>query len=86
MYRLKSFFGLGLLLISLAGCYFSDKPLISDDQAAFPFDPYAVVTLTDDSAHDSTTLVRKGPDYVAVDPTSSAKGMVKFRFVGVRDG
>ena len=35
MYRLKSFFGLGLLLIGLAGCtYTSDKPLISADKAA----------------------------------------------------
>ena len=87
MYRLKSFFGLGFLLIGLAGCtYTSDKALVSADQAAFPFDPYAVITFTDDPAHDSLTIVRKGDDYLPADPSGPTGTAPEFRFMQMADG
>lgn len=58
MSSLKGLILLGLLLIGLTGCtYKSDRPLIADDQAAFPFG--AVTTLKGVDARDSLTLVRK---------------------------
>jgi hypothetical protein len=80
MRLVSGFLVLGLLLIGLAGCsYYSDKPLISDQQAAFPFG--AMLTFTDDHASDSGTLTRKGPDYFLIDPEKAADPSGSFRFM-----
>jgi tetratricopeptide (TPR) repeat protein len=85
MRRLKTFL-VGLLLMGLAGCmsFSSNKPLIGDDQAAFPFDPYAVVAiaLAGENSKGPFVLRRKGNDYLALAPGDSANQM-KFRFVRV---
>jgi len=89
--RLKRLFPIGVLLVGLAGCtYTSDKPLISDDKAAFPFG--AVVTVLPPPLigavgnQDSKTFVRSGSDYLVADPGDPAGNTPTFRFMRVADG
>ncbi len=52
-----------LAAIGLAGCFTSDKPLFSDDQAVAP---YAKITFAEQgSPDDKTTVIREGKSYVA---------------------
>ncbi len=77
--------GLPILIISLlaalglAGCFTSDKPLISDDQAAAP---YAKITFAEQgSPEDKTTLTREGKAYV----THTDDGSMAMRFLPLGD-
>ncbi len=61
--RFAILFILLLTAFGLAGCFTSDTPLFTDDQAAAP---YATITFAEQNApEDKTTLTRQGKAYIA---------------------
>ena len=63
----------------LAGCFTSDQPLFTDDQAAAP---YARITFAEQgSPEDKTTMTREGKAYVA----RLDDGTVTLRFLALGD-
>lgn len=68
-----------LAALGLAGCFTSDKPLFTDDQAPAP---YAKITFAEQgSPEDKTTLTREGTRYLArIDD-----GTMTMRFMALGD-
>jgi hypothetical protein len=65
--------------LGLAGCFTSDAPLFTDDQAAAP---YAKITFAEaGSPEDATTLTRDGKTYVA----RLEEGTMTMRFMALGD-
>jgi hypothetical protein len=68
-----------LAAFGLAGCFTSDKPLFTDDQAAAP---YAKITFAEEgSPEDKTTMTREGKAYVA----DLDDGTMTLRFMPLGD-
>jgi hypothetical protein len=77
--RFLSLFIAVLAALGLAGCFTSDKPLFTDDQATAP---YAKITFSQqDSPEDKTTLTRDGKGYVA----TFDSGTMTMRFMALGD-
>jgi hypothetical protein len=74
--RFQPIFSLALLLMAamLSGCFFSDKPLISLNEAEFPFQ---TVTYEFPGEDDRVTLVRTGDAYTAPDEGGDGKLILK---------
>ena len=64
--------------LGLAGCFTSDQPLFTDDQAVAP---YAKITFNEAGSPDKTTMVREGKGYV----TRTDDGTMTMRFMPVGD-
>ena len=77
--RFLPLFAILLAAFGLAGCFTSDTPLFTDDQAAAP---YAKITFAEqNSPEDKTTLTREGKAYVA----KLADGTMTMRFMPLGD-
>lgn len=63
-----------LILPLLTGCYQSVKPMISAEEAEFPFTRLTYKTADDDEQY---TLVREGDEYI--DPVDETAPRVRFR-------
>ena len=77
--RFLTLFAIVLAAFGLAGCFTSDTPLFTDDQATAP---YATITFAEaNSPEDKTTLSREGKAYVA----HLDDGTVTMRFLPLGD-
>ncbi len=77
--RFLPLFTVVLAALGLAGCFTSEKPLFTDDQAVAP---YAKITFAEaGSPDDKTTVTREGKAYVA----KLDDGTMTLRFMPVGD-
>ena len=65
---------IALMLPLLTGCYQAVKPMISDEDAVFPF---TRLTYKEVGENEQFTLVRKGDEYI--DPEDETAPKVRFR-------
>jgi hypothetical protein len=67
------------LAMALGGCFISEKPLISAEEAVFPFETVTYKQPNDDTPE---KLVRQGDSYVITAADSSATVEVRFKDLG----
>jgi TPR repeat protein len=71
-----------LPLTSVAGCYISDKPLMTANLAVFPFE---AVTYQLEGAPDSATLVRTSDGYLMIAGSQNYQDLAKLLFYQLAD-